>query len=277
MFHFSSNNDYFLSFIISIFKTQFVSLLEEPIEAMEVDEEPESSVKNESVEEAGDGEITTENADPESTEVVIEEEVDQKEEVDKEALLSGLLEELFAAKNVEVKKITLKKIEKIFRSKDSQSEQFVDMFLQKFLLPAFQLQGSSQSQYEKLKKTAENVMFVENSKFLNQVLTRLMKIMSSKQSDSISIQDKEKVFLFMLDTSQKLRSIPKFVLHILRAAKADGVSTVNFSNEFKEKFAECSIKMPVTQSITIWSNFCDTLQQEYTEFSENPSGKTELS
>ena len=185
--------------------------------------------------------------------------------------LCGLLEDLLSSSHPKTESFV--QVEGIFRGLHKTTPQIVDTFL-KQLSVILKSPNTVLLQNEKLKNLAESVLFLENRKFLKEVLLRSMLVISGQLAECVTTAEAEQIVLFMLDTSLKLRNIPKFIMYVLRAVQ-DCRGNVSLKEEtFLEKLAECVLKMPINQNLTVLKNISDIQRQEYSKLSENPSGKT---
>ena len=131
----------------------------------------------------------------------------------------------------------------------------VDVFLHNFLVVIL-------DQNVVFRQAAQKIIFKDDSRFLRKLLLRTIHS-AFGEKPSITPENTEAVFLFLLDTSNLLRNIPKFLEYLLKAVKTSKLQNVVLPSKFMETLGNFAVKMPITQNMSIWSTLGDILKKNF--------------
>lgn len=155
----------------------------------------------------------------------------------------------------------LEELQQFFLNKLYIINDTVDVFLHNYLVVVL-------DQNAVFRQAAQRIIFNDDSRFLRKLLLRT--IHSAYGEDpSISPENTEAVFLFLLETSNLLRNIPKFLEYLLKAVKASKLQNVVLPSKFIEILGNFAVKMPISQNMSIWTTLSEILNKNLTTESKD--------
>ena len=164
-----------------------------------------------------------------------------------------------------------KSLQDFFASKENVTKTSAETFISQFLLAVLK-DDVNNMQSEKRRFYAENLLFGDSRRLIQKVLIRVLKMcFDAVPHELVSAEEGHQILLFLLETSSKLRNIPKFLDYFLKAIKISKIQHIKLEQIFKDKLAEYSVKMTVNQNLAIWATMYTVLKEQCS--AENSSGE----
>ena len=155
--------------------------------------------------------------------------------------------------NDSTKNEALDELQQFFLNKIYIINDTVDVFLHNFLTVIVDENAD-------LRQTAQKIIFNDDSRFLRKLLVRAIHA-AYGENPSLTPENTEAVFLFLLDTSNLLRSVPKFLEYLLKAVRTSKLQNVVLPSKFTETLGSFAVKMPINQNLSIWTTLSGILNK----------------
>ena len=134
----------------------------------------------------------------------------------------------------------LEELQEFFQKKIYIVNDTVDVFIKQFLVEIL-------DQSQTYRNAAEKIIFSGDSRFLRKLLLRTIHFSTT------SPENGDKIFLYLLETSNLLRNIPQFLEYLLKAVKSSKLQNVALSSKFMDTLGTIAVKMPISQNLAMWT------------------------
>ena len=160
------------------------------------------------------------------------------------------------------RKINSDQFQLFFKQKDVSTDGNVDCYINEFILKVLVLE---ENRKQSLLDATDHVLFGDDSQLIQKVLERVLQPL-------VPLEDTVKILVFVADKYMKLRIFPKFCTHLIKAVKISGRKSITLPPPLLECLADCAMKIPVAQNMTMWVSLCLVLKKDSSQFKEDPNG-----
>ncbi len=153
------------------------------------------------------------------------------------------------------------KLHTLFTQKEYVTDTTVDCYLNRFLLVVLKLPSSEEGKKTVFLEILDKVIFGEDSAFVSLLIQRTL--ITSK----VPAEAAADIFCYLAVKFHRQRNFYKFVTLLINAVNHSNHSMVGFSlhPRLLECMAECAVKLPITQNLTLWRTICKGLGEDWTK------------
>lgn len=152
------------------------------------------------------------------------------------------------------------KLKTIFRKEEYVTDTTVDNYLKRYLLNVVKVPSLEEHRKQLLLEVLDDLIFGNDSCFV-------LKLISRTILPSIPAEDSSEILCYLALKFHRQRNFPKFVNLLMSAVENSRHSLCGFSlqPQLLECLGDCAVKLPISQSMALWSSMCTVLGKDWTQ------------